>query len=164
MFNLTITPFVGGFFWAFTALFIFGYWFIEKLKPNTIVKNLYMIAVSLFIITMVQASENRLFFLIFILVITIMIFLVGKSLLLGANQNRAYICSAGIIFITLLLCFFKYDNFQRSIISIFNNPFSNSNRMVFIVGVYYISLNYIQFLIECYKIKISPFSFVTCLN
>lgn len=171
MADFSIAPFVSGFFWVFLGLFAVGYWLLNAVRAGKISRNLYMIIISLSVICCAQTNGSRLFFIIFILSVTSIVYLTGRALLRESFLQKKILLISVVGLIVFLLCYFKYAVFQNSINNLLFYLFtqmrisvSGIQNHLFVIGVSYFSFKYIHFLVECHNKKLTGLSFLTFLN
>ena len=164
---MTITPFSGIGFWFITIIFITVYILFQKGKAPLWARNIFMIAVSLTVLSLTLKNPLPLLSLLFILIC--IIFLTGTSLL--QDKSKKAINTGVIILVILFLSYFKYSIIQSSInnLALSLTPFIfpqhyTLKHHIFFMGVSYFSFKFIHFIVECKKGKINNLNFLTFIN
>lgn len=166
-----ITPFSGFSFWSFLIIFAIGYALLRFSRSNRTVINLFMIFVSLVLLTF-AFGVHKLNLIFLLLALSTSVYFIGKTI------NRKEISTArillnvtAIIFTVLFLCYFKYSEFQSFIndnfvpsSNLFPLTFLKLETPIIFFGVSYFSFKSIHFLVECYNKKFSDLNFLTYLN
>jgi len=169
---MSIAPFSGFYFWMLLALFIAGYSLLRFLAAASWIRNIFNIVMSLIIIGLIQDHSEGLYLLCFLILILLLVFGGGRALLSGSSSiQRKRINISLISFTVLVLCFFKYSDFQMGFMVVFQYLYSGViktslhwNKGLFLLGVSYFSFKFIHFLADCYNKKIKNLNLLTFMN
>ncbi len=169
---MSISPFSGFYFWVLLGLFVVGYSLLRFLATASWVRNLFTILMSLIIIGSIQGQSEGLYLLAFLILILLLVFWTGRTLLNGSPPiQRKGVGTTLICFIILVLCYFKYSDFQLGLNAVFQYVYShvtkstlNWNQGLFLLGVSYFSFKFIHFLADCYNKKIKNLNLLTFVN
>jgi len=169
---MNISPFSGFYFWMLLALYVAGYALLRFLGAASWVRNSFTIVVSLMVIGLIQNHSEGAYLLGFLILILLMVFLGGRALLKGVSSiERKWINTSLMGFLVLVLCYFKYSDFQLGVNNVFQSLYSLAaktavhwNQGIFLLGVSYFIFKFIHFLADCYNKKIKGLSLLTFMN
>lgn len=168
MFPIQIAPYAGHGFWLILSLFIFLHWLINLLGHRPVLRNLFMILISYFVISSVTHNQ---YLILSLLMIAVLVYLTGRFIVLNPGSNLKININIEVIaLLVFVLCYFKYSFFQSSINSIFQQSWEalegieGPGKHIVFLGVSYFIFKFIHFLIECYNKKIKHLSLLTFIN
>ena len=136
------------------------------LSFNKISRNIFLLISSiLMLLALPQFNLGMLLLLIIVSIIVLFFgFLLNKKDLFKTKIQRIIISITSILFILLVLIFFKYSWIQEFTFKhILNKPFDAGN-LLFLIGISYSSFKMMHFIIESYKHKIKDLNFINFFN
>jgi alginate O-acetyltransferase complex protein AlgI len=168
---MTISPYTGLAFWSLLALFVVVHSSFSYLRRTPWLRNAFMIIFSYLIIFFSQDGMAAGAISLALIIITLLVYISGKSLLRASNSNRRALLAACVTaLVILVLCSFKYDNFQVLLVSSIQRiyysareaPLAHSH--LYFLGVSYFSFKLIHFIVDCFNHKVRRLDLLTFAN